>query len=429
MFCWKTKPTEDFKMKQIKKEWKKKDQIFKDQKKIAKQILFFFRTKIIVSLCAPPQWGKTGVSLYVAYKLCKRSIHPENVFFITGMSDRSWIEQMKDRVLPSWTKNVYHRNTLHKMKTKLDSLKEKRNILIIVDECHLANKIEHTLGKLFKDGNLKDPESLQQKNIKILQISATPSNSLIDAEKWNNYHQRLCPLINDSNYVSFQCLLRDDRVFDPFSFENEGDTEEYLELISIGKPKYHFIRLVSNGPSGSETYSKIINNLFNLSHQKEMNCIEMNMTKSKKEIDLIYESLQNEPTKHTLIIIKNMLGASKTLQDTYIGSVHESVPKKKDYSSEIQGLPGRMCGWNKQRGIYSPLIFCDRSIVEQYIQLYESQFDYQMDDLEWSDSRLKISPNGSLRSKDSYLSIGSFDEENENSSELKSEVSSYSEQR
>ena len=49
-------------------------------------------------------------------------------------------------------------------------LKEKKNILIIVDECHLANKIEHTLGKLFKDGNLKDPESLQQKNIKILQL-------------------------------------------------------------------------------------------------------------------------------------------------------------------------------------------------------------------------------------------------------------------
>ena len=70
-----------------------------------------------------------------------------------------------------------------------------------------------------------------------------------------------------------------------------------------------------------------------------------------------------------------------------------------------------MCGWNKQRGKNGPLIFCDRRIIEQYIRLYESEFIYELVDFEWSDSRLKVSLNGKIRSKDSYLSLDSELEE------------------
>ena len=403
-------------MSPLKKEWKKYGSVFKDQRKLAKQILFLFRTKVLVTLCAPPQWGKTGVSLYVAYKLSSLNINSENVFFVTAMSDRSWVDQMKERVLPLWKKNVYHRNSLHKMRDKIESFKEKKNILIIVDECHLANRLEHTLGKITSQLNMKDPEILKENNIKILQISATPSNALIDAEDWLSHHSSLCPKIH-SGYVSFSCLLEEDRIIDPFNLEDGGDSEEYLEMISIGKPKYHFVRSVCNGPYGSESYKAISENLETGCFEKQIQFIELNMERSRKEIKDIYESLKKQPQKHTLILIKNMLGASKTLQDKYIGSVHESVPMKKDYSCEVQGLPGRMCGWNKQRGKDGPLIFCDRKIVEQYVHLYESDFSYELEDFEWSDSRLKVSSSGKICSKESYLSIHS---------DLKDEVNSVS---
>ena len=400
-------------MSPIKKEWKTNGSVFKDQRRLAKRILSLFRTKVLVTLCAPPQWGKTGVSLYVAYKLSCLNVNSENVFFITAMSDRSWVDQMKERVLPSWKKNVYHRNTLHKMRERLEELKEKKekkNILLIVDECHLANRLEHTLGKITSQLDLKDPEILKENNIKILQISATPSNALIDAEEWHDHHSSLCPEIR-SGYVSFQCLLDEDRILDPFNLEDQGDTEEYLELITIGKPKYHFVRSVCNGPYGSETYIAIRENLETGCFDKKIRFIELNMEKTRKEIQEIYKSLNKEPTQHTLILIKNMLGASKTLLDEHIGSVHESVPSKKDYSCEVQGLPGRMCGWNKQRGKNGPLVFCDRRIVEQYIRLYESEFSYELEDFEWSDSRLNVSVSGKIRSKDSYLSLGNDLEE------------------
>ena len=397
-------------MSPIKGEWKKNGSVFKEQKRLAKRILSLFRTKVLVTLCAPPQWGKTGVSLYVAYKLSRLNVNPENVFFVTAMSDRSWIDQMTERVLPSWKKNVYHRNTLHKMRDRIKSLKEKKDILIIVDECHLANRLEHTLGKITSNLEMKDPEFLKENNIKILQISATPSNALIDAEEWRDHHSSLCPKIR-SGYVSFQCLLDEGRIIDPFNLEDPGDSEEYLELITIGKPKYHFVRSVCNGPYGSESYKVVRENLETGCFDKKIQFIELNMERSRKEIQDIYKYLNKEPKEHMVILIKNMLGASKTLQDKHIGSVHESVPSKKDYSCEVQGLPGRMCGWNKQRGKNGPLIFCDHRIVEQYIRLYESEFSYELEDFEWSDSRLKVSLNGKIRSKDSYLSLNSELEE------------------
>ena len=44
-----------------------------------------------------------------------------------------------------------------------------------------------------KELNIMDVESMKNKNIKILQISATPSNALIDAEEWKDYHKKICP--------------------------------------------------------------------------------------------------------------------------------------------------------------------------------------------------------------------------------------------
>ena len=75
-----------------------------------------------MTLCAPPQWGKTGVSLYVSYKMSLN--RTKEVFYLTGMSDKTWIEQTRERVLPSWKKNIYHRNTLQKLLIRLLDLKE-----------------------------------------------------------------------------------------------------------------------------------------------------------------------------------------------------------------------------------------------------------------------------------------------------------------
>jgi hypothetical protein len=376
--------------------------VFDDQKKVGEQIVRVFKEKDLVTLCAPPQWGKTGVSLYVSYKMAKKKIKPENVFFITGMSDRSWVSQTKERVLPMWRKNVYHRNTLHKFKQKIQEMKEKKNILIFIDECHLANKKDHTLGNVIQDLHFNNSYYLSLKNIKILQISATPSNSLIDASGWSN-HEVVCPKVG-KGYVSFETILKEKRIYDTQNLEDRGECKKYIKKVTKKEPMYHLIRSVSAGPYGSIVYRNILTNFRKICMLKDFSLIELNMTKTEKEVQEIYDSLQEKPEKHTFILIKNMLGASKTLDDEFIGSVHESTPSKKDYSSEVQGLPGRLCGWTKKGGKDGVKIFCDRFIIERYVELYSSQFDYEKEEFEWSDSRLSINLKGKLKSKVSYLS-------------------------
>lgn len=374
--------------------------VFEDQKIVGKKIVKLFKKKVLVTLCAPPQWGKTGVSLFVSYHMSLKKTNPENVFFITGMSDRSWISQTKERVLPCWRSNVFHRNTLHKLKEKINDMKYKKDILIIVDECHIANKRNFILGEIFEDLSFNNPRKMKMKNVKILQISATPSNSLIDGEKWGNYHGKICPRMNPQ-YVSFDRFIYEDKVKEPKNLEVEGQCEEFITEVKYGMPKYHFVRSVNSGPTGAIIYKKISYNFKELCESKDIEIIELNMTKTKSQIDSFYKNLSKEPKKHTIVLIKNMLGASKTIDDTYIGSVHESTPQMKDYSSEVQGLPGRLCGWTK-RQTNGPTLYCNKEILEEYIRLYESGFDFETEDLLWRDSRLKVN-NGSVKTKDSYI--------------------------
>jgi hypothetical protein len=402
----------------LKEEWTQKRKksrkeggrlVFRDQKRVGSQIVDLFKTKVLVTLCAPPQWGKTGVSLYVSYKLSLKRTDPENVFFVTAMSDKSWLNQTKGRVLPMWVNNVFHRNTLHKLKDRILLLrreKKDKNILIIVDECHIANKIDHTLGQIIDELNFKDPSYLQQRNIKLLQISATPSNALIDAQEWGDLHGRVCPRMSEK-YVSFQTFIDEDRIRETYDLRLAEQSREYIDEIKGDQPMYHFVRSVCNGSSGSMVYGSVKQNLKSECLRSDLDFIELNMTKSLKEIKGIYEGLDKRPTKHTLILIKNMLGASKTISDKFIGSVHESVPMSKSYSSEVQGLPGRMCGFKKRRGLgeaRGPLIFCNKKIIVDYMTLYLAEFDFLAKDLIWIDSRLKVLGN-KITYKESYLSI------------------------
>jgi len=380
--------------------------VYPEQKKTGKWIVRLFKKNNLVTLCAPPQWGKTGVSLYVSFTMCKNNIDPQKVFFLTGMSDLSWIEQTKERVLPSWKKNVYHRNTLHKFEEEIEHLKDRdkdKDILLIIDECHIANKSDNTLSEMMNYLDLNKEDYLIEKNIKILQISATPSNSLIDAKTWTK-HAHFSPRVG-SEYVSFKRMIEDNRVFDKKKLEIKDNCKEYIKDVSKGSPLFHIIRCTCSGPNGKDIYKKT---KFNFSRfcKNKFKVVELNMSKSQKEIKEIYSSLSERPDVHTFILIKNMLGASKTLDDKYIGSVYESAPSKKDYSSEIQGLAGRMCGWSKKIGTNGVKIYCDRYILERYVELYESNFDYEKEDFEWRDGRLKISLlTGKINSSESYLSI------------------------
>jgi len=289
---------------------------------------------------------------------------------------------------------------------KLKMKKKDKDILLIIDECHIANRKEHILGEIMDGFGFHDISCFKDKNIRILQISATPSNVLVDAEDLNEYHQKVIPIIH-SEYVSFHTFLKKEKMKTPYALFDLSQCELFIQHFNrFPDHRYHFVRISSKGPSGKMNYQTIKNNLKLLCDENNYELIQMNGSVKKEQIHQIYQSLSVKPVKHTIIIIKDMLGAAKTIDDTYIGCVHESTPDKKDYSSEVQGLPGRLCGWTKQKGIHYPIIFCDRGIIETYLNLYDTDFCYQSDELiEWRDNKVRINSQGKVLSKRSYLSI------------------------
>ena len=141
---------------------------------------------VAVCLIAQPGTGKTGtaqaVMIHMATNLNDDElIYTENIINCTGMSDNDWETQFKNSVLPAFKDNIFHRQNLIKQKDKLQALK---NALIIPDECHIASGIKMTIAKILKEAGILDVKVLEIRNIKMLDISATPDAVLNDYKKW-----------------------------------------------------------------------------------------------------------------------------------------------------------------------------------------------------------------------------------------------------
>jgi hypothetical protein len=372
--------------------------VYPSQKQIAEKIYTELTTnnRICVTLCAPPQWGKTGISLHLANRFTTTQnewfTDINNVFFCTGMSDRTMVNQTKNRVLPCWKNNVYHRNTFHKVIKQISALKNKqkdKNIVIILDECHIANLVNQEISTKLHNLGLFDIDYLLSHNIKILQISATPSNSLVDCLNWDTYHTQITVPLFDG-YVSFEQIKQQNRIRECVDLTDINVCRRFCNGFSeFSNPKYHIIRLsIVKDLFGNSPYLLGKTNLKTICKESNYKLIELNGTLSRKEKQQIFLNLESQPEVHTIILIKNMLRAGKTLCDKYIGYCQESITKIKNYSSEVQGLPGRLCGWGKQKGKEAPIIYCTTEIIDNYILLYKNNFNYNLETLEWKDSRL-----------------------------------------
>jgi len=364
---------------------------------------------LIATLCAPPQFGKTGTLLQAAFRLCtlqerSKMIKYDRVYVLSGMSDNLWREQTKDRLLPCWKDHVYHRGNLKQFKKSIEDLPEKKDILIIIDEVHIANGDDMLFSKCLDQLNILNIDFMKTNNIKIIQTSATPSNALIDAEYWESYHLKIVPEYNTDTltYVSFETLKSEGRLRNTFELREQEQCDSFFMVASseFPEPCYHFVRAVSKGRNSP--YNQIKTNIQTECHSRGWTLRELNAESSDETRTDIFDSLDSRPLVHTVILIKDMLGAAKTISDAYIGCVHESTPKKKDNSAEAQGLAGRMCGWGKRRGAGAPLIFCSVPIIERYIELFRGNFNYFARDMEWSDSRLTITKRSGVVSSKSF---------------------------
>lgn len=319
------------------------------------------------------QSGKTVTMVSLTNQFIKRFSTPiENIFIITGLSDKEWKNQTKEKIPDIMRKRVFHRNQLKAFAKEIEG---KKNILIMMDEIQIAakstEKKDQTLAKLFKKEGLWDKQVRFERDIKIVQFSATPDGVLDDLKEWGESYA-IVKLKPGETYTSCFDLLEQKRVF------QYKDLQDYNNVVELKKemdnrfkePMYHIIR----NPTGANANTVIDN------FKRVFGDIKYDLYDKDSVCENINEILSEKPSEHKFIFIKEKLRCAKTLNKKYLGVLYERYTKSISNDSVIiQGLLGRMTGYDDNR---LSICFTNIDTIGRYKKLYES--DFKATDVRWN---------------------------------------------
>jgi hypothetical protein len=354
----------------IKSKDSSKEIVYPNQAEAAQDIFkaFMIDNKVAVTLIALPQAGKTGTYLEVAYRMCTfndddKAIDPEHLLIITGMSDKDWQIQTEEDMLTPFKKRVKHRGRFDSLPTLLSTI---QNTLIIIDECHIASQVEQSMSSVLKDAGLLDIDTLRARRIFLLEVSATPGATLYDTQNWGTDNHSIVILKESPKYVGFRDFIREGRLRESFDLAKAEECEKLMTAIEQTYPeqRYHIIRT---------SRQKNIENITTSANKRGW-VVQKHDSKSRLE-DLDY-IMTTRPATHRIIIIKEFWRAGKRLCDKYVGIVHEPKTKEEDTNVTSQGLVGRLCGNDKQKGTGAPIAFCNTSLIRDYLAWIDAKGDY-----------------------------------------------------
>jgi len=387
-----------------------KSVIFESQEIIACKVVTSFknRTNINTMVISKTQSGKTGsmcASIKQYLEDTNNLIPIENIYIITGLSSCEWKEQTKERMPESIQARVFHRCELPN--TFVDEIKDKKNILIIMDEIQVAAKKGQTIYNTFKNAGLLSKSKLYENDIKILEYTATPDGTLYDLMKWNEASCKILADVGDG-YISSFDLLEMKRVkqykelygynketgkVDKKVFENiqeiKNDIDNYIN------PLYHVIR-TKNG-TGQDVTIQNFKQIFNT------DTCDFIKYDRESEIEDINKLLEIKPERHTFIFIKEMLRCAKTLKKKYIGILYDRYCNNPDDATIIQGLVGRNTGYDNNS---ISICYTNINSIERYEELWNSKFEDNT--IMWNSKTTKYT-NGILSGKNTFNDPKDYD--------------------
>ena len=362
--------------------------IYENQTDTANKIIETFLNREVVNIMVigKTQSGKTGTMLATIKKFMNTKdksimIPKDNIFIITGLSSCEWIKQTKERLPESIEKNVFHRGGL--LDDFIDKIKNKKNVLIIMDEIQIASKYKQTIYKTFLKGLFLNGNSLYQNDIKILEFTATPDGTLYDLNLWKNGAKKILAQPAEK-YTS------------SFSIYQKGKMKQYKDLVSKDKnyrsyyeelqndinsfstPMYHIIRN-ANGKKQEVMINRFKNYFPENNYDYEF---YDGMSKDEGGLVELNDILNKEPTKHTFIFIKEMLRCAKTLSKKYLGILYERYSKSNIDSIIIQGLAGRLTGYDYNG---HSICYTDTDTIIRYEKLWNSFFEDKK--ISWKSSK------------------------------------------
>ena len=404
---------------QIKKMKRSKRYIsYENQTSVAASINHQFNdwSVVIQMVIGYTQSGKTGCMVELIDQMTKDTssttnpISIENIFIITGLSSRDWMKQTKGRIPECMKDRVFHNGQLAKFKAAVAG---KQNVLIIIDEAHMASKKKQTMSRIFKELNWK-LDYMMENDIKLVQFSATPDGLIfaLNGPKWPEEHYKITTMTPGCGYFGAKQMNERKQlkqIKDIYGRDRDGNwiddevREECLaniveilrDQLSFDEPRYLIVRI--RGGISEDSYHK---NFFEAIHSlsaEDQEMFEACNIHSHRRYDMrgnvedISELLYTSPEKHTIVFIKEKMKCAQTLEyvvldektgktETHkvkhnIGVVVErkrsGTKDEQNDSFTIQGLLGRLCGYEQ----HDCICYTNLTSFEKYERLFESNFD------------------------------------------------------
>lgn len=355
--------------------------IYPNQDKAAKEVIKKFKDKKNIStmVLALTQSGKTGTMIsliknYLNVSDSSNLIPIGHIYVLTGLSSTEWVIQTKDRLPECIQEQVYHRDTL--TNKFVSDIKDKKNVLIIIDEIQIAAKKNQSLHKCFEEAGLYNKQKLFANDIKIIEFTATPDGTIYDLINWGE-NGSIVKMEPGKGYTSCFDLLKSKRVLQYKDLCCFDKTSEKTKIVTASKniseikeiikskfktPRYHLIR----SPTGD--LSEIVINNFKKVFGNNM---KYRLYNKENEIEDINNVLSVKPNENEFIFIKEKLRCSKTLHKEFLGIVYERYTQRPDDAVIIQGLLGRGTGYDDNG---CSIYFTNIASIHKYKDLWDSGF-------------------------------------------------------
>jgi len=335
---------------------------FSQQMTAARNIVTIFtagviRYALLMALC---QSGKSGAFHYLI-KLMLNSGLIQRAYILCGSTETELRDQAKSdaaKLNSEFYKEdntgqiqVYFRQDFEK--ARLDTT----NALIIVDESHLVQGQNQTLCEFLgrygitMDGN---PAPLMEKNTYFLSVDATPYSELSAMTHKESHMKHIEKLLPGKGYYGLQNYLYDGRLKETFSIGSNLAVFEQLLALHCAK-KYALMRFTKGKKSAADEIAVLkicAARGFNVRY----------FTEERKDITIA--NLETAPSVTTVVIFRGCLRAGKVVPKKHIGLVWEGSANSKT-DALVQGLPGRMCGYERMFGDAKPMCYVPPSSLKE----------------------------------------------------------------
>jgi hypothetical protein len=340
-------------------------------------------------LVAQTQSGKTDVvkrilDLQINNRdYFKSNLKINNIVFIICASDTDLRDSQLQELynLIDNDRYILHLGDINRLCKNIDTVKAraidyqivtalKKNCLIIFDEAHCDIEDRSIIDSFRKKLGIPFDDPMQSgcsSDIKVLNISATPYEHSKTNIKVTILHPK-------KSYYGVVDMFKTKKVFPaydllkPKSAINNWFSHIKDQLNSKFLPSgYYIVRL--NSCLEYKKFKANIGEYFKKGPAK----YDITLYDMDSDFDINERFLNIEPKCVHFIVVYNRLRKGKRISKEYIVAVHDR-PATTTTHTTYQGLPGRMCGYNANKG---SLIYCDVDKLEEHMKWIQN--DYSID--------------------------------------------------